>query len=179
MCSCVSGMSSLCFQCTQQHFLLLIPNFYPSCSACSVGCVTCQRGGHLINRRSLPISWICHFAFFSPSFSFSKLLCPYPTVKPWSDTSRSTQLSVALRSGTRRARHLLLSLSFLLPSTEPKKRQCKVLFEYNPVNEDELELKIGDIVDILEEVLQACLLWDGWLSFWFFSPETLKAEVFM
>ena len=54
--------------------------------------------------------------------------------------------------------HLLLSLThFLLLSTEPKKRQCKVLFEYNPINEDELELKVGDIVDILEEVLQTCL----------------------
>lgn len=27
-----------------------------------------------------------------------------------------------------------------------------MLFEYNPVNEDELELKVGDVVDILEEV---------------------------
>ncbi|CAG13005.1 unnamed protein product [Tetraodon nigroviridis] len=41
---------------------------------------------------------------------------------------------------------------------KPKKRQCKVLFEYNPLNEDELELKIGDIVDILEEVEE------GWWS---------------
>ncbi|TNM94600.1 hypothetical protein fugu_017359 [Takifugu bimaculatus] len=43
-------------------------------------------------------------------------------------------------------------------SKKPKKRQCKVLFEYNPVNEDELELKVGDIVDILEEVEE------GWWS---------------
>lgn len=60
---------------------------------------------------------------------------------------------------------MLLAIHSLLPSTEPKKRQCKALFEYNPVNEDELELKVGDIVDILEEVLQTCLLWVGWLSF--------------
>lgn len=36
--------------------------------------------------------------------------------------------------------------------SEPKKRQCKVLFEYVPQNEDELELKVGDIIDITEEV---------------------------
>lgn len=59
-------------------------------------------------------------------------------------------------------------LDFLLPSAEPKRRQCKVLFEYSPVNEDELELKVGEIVDILEEVLQTCLLWDVWLLFWHF-----------
>uniref|UniRef100_A0A8C2FG65 Osteoclast-stimulating factor 1 n=1 Tax=Cyprinus carpio TaxID=7962 RepID=A0A8C2FG65_CYPCA len=42
--------------------------------------------------------------------------------------------------------------------TETKKRQCKVLFEYVPQNEDELELKVGDIIDITEEVE------DGWWS---------------
>lgn len=41
---------------------------------------------------------------------------------------------------------------FSLTSTEPKRRQCKVLFEYQPQNEDELELKVGDVVDINEEV---------------------------
>lgn len=74
------------------------------------------------------------------------------------------QRGIALITDTWRAQCLLLALNSLLPSTEPKKRQCKVLFEYNPVNEDELELKVGDIVDILEEVLQTCLLWVGWLS---------------
>lgn len=33
-----------------------------------------------------------------------------------------------------------------------KKRQCKVLFEYIPQNEDELELKVGDVIDIIDEV---------------------------
>lgn len=89
----------VCFKWTQQHFLLLIPNFCLSCSACSLGCVTCEPGGHLISRRSLPTSWIFHFACFFFCF-FSKLLCLYSTVKPCSDTSRSTQLSVVLRSGT-------------------------------------------------------------------------------
>ncbi|XP_051581293.1 CD2-associated protein isoform X3 [Myxocyprinus asiaticus] len=41
---------------------------------------------------------------------------------------------------------------------KPKKRQCKVLFEYVPQNEDELELKLGDIIDIIEEVEE------GWWS---------------
>ncbi|KAM3931418.1 CD2-associated protein isoform 2-T2 [Leptodactylus fuscus] len=39
-----------------------------------------------------------------------------------------------------------------------KKRQCKVLFEYIPQNEDELELRVGDILDITEEVEE------GWWS---------------
>ncbi|XP_041716418.1 CD2-associated protein isoform X1 [Coregonus clupeaformis] len=39
-----------------------------------------------------------------------------------------------------------------------KKRQCKALFDYMPQNEDELELKIGDTIDINEEVEE------GWWS---------------
>ncbi|XP_053736289.1 CD2-associated protein [Synchiropus splendidus] len=38
------------------------------------------------------------------------------------------------------------------PAKKPKKRQCKVLFYYAPQNEDELELKVGEIVDITHEV---------------------------
>ncbi|XP_056284917.1 CD2-associated protein [Pseudoliparis swirei] len=44
-------------------------------------------------------------------------------------------------------------------SKKPKRRQCKVLFDYQPQNEDELELKIGDIVDIIEEVEEGW--WNG------------------
>ncbi|XP_053458687.1 CD2-associated protein isoform X1 [Nycticebus coucang] len=43
-----------------------------------------------------------------------------------------------------------------------KKRQCKVLFEYMPLNEDELELKVGDIIDINEEVEEGW--WSGILN---------------
>ncbi|XP_062042228.1 CD2-associated protein [Lepus europaeus] len=43
-----------------------------------------------------------------------------------------------------------------------KKRQCKVLFEYIPQNEDELELKVGDIIDINEEVEEGW--WSGTLN---------------
>uniref|UniRef100_A0A3Q2XZV5 Osteoclast-stimulating factor 1 n=1 Tax=Hippocampus comes TaxID=109280 RepID=A0A3Q2XZV5_HIPCM len=43
-------------------------------------------------------------------------------------------------------------------SRKLKKRQCKVLFEYQPQNEDELELKVGDILEITEEVEE------GWWS---------------
>ncbi|XP_069831930.1 CD2-associated protein isoform X2 [Dendropsophus ebraccatus] len=39
-----------------------------------------------------------------------------------------------------------------------KKRQCKVVFEYIPQNEDELELKLGEVLDITEEVEE------GWWS---------------
>ncbi|XP_036104464.1 CD2-associated protein isoform X4 [Molossus molossus] len=43
-----------------------------------------------------------------------------------------------------------------------KKRQCKVLFEYIPQNDDELELKVGDIIDINEEVEEGW--WSGTLN---------------
>ncbi|XP_040283247.1 CD2-associated protein isoform X2 [Bufo bufo] len=39
-----------------------------------------------------------------------------------------------------------------------KKRQCKVVFEYIPQNEDELELKLGEVLEITEEVEE------GWWS---------------
>ncbi|KAM7395027.1 hypothetical protein PAMA_006666 [Pampus argenteus] len=45
------------------------------------------------------------------------------------------------------------------PAKKPKKRQCKVLFDYQPQNEDELELKVGDIIDITEEVEEGW--WNG------------------
>ncbi|KAL7887936.1 hypothetical protein AOLI_G00029100 [Acnodon oligacanthus] len=41
---------------------------------------------------------------------------------------------------------------------KPKKRQCKVIFDYVPQNEDELELKVGEIIEITEEVEE------GWWS---------------
>uniref|UniRef100_A0A3P9B075 Osteoclast-stimulating factor 1 n=1 Tax=Maylandia zebra TaxID=106582 RepID=A0A3P9B075_9CICH len=47
-------------------------------------------------------------------------------------------------------------------SKKPKKRQCKVLFEYQPQNEDELELKVGNIVEITEEVEEGW--WSGTLN---------------
>ncbi|NWI92658.1 CD2AP protein, partial [Pitta sordida] len=43
-----------------------------------------------------------------------------------------------------------------------KKRQCKVLFEYIPQNEDELELKLGDVIDINDEVEEGW--WNGTLN---------------
>ncbi|KAJ7344119.1 hypothetical protein JRQ81_000069 [Phrynocephalus forsythii] len=43
-----------------------------------------------------------------------------------------------------------------------KKRQCKVMFEYIPQNEDELELKLGDVIDINEEVEEGW--WSGTLN---------------
>lgn len=45
------------------------------------------------------------------------------------------------------------------PAKKPKKRQCKVLFDYQPQNEDELELKVGEIIDIIEEVEEGW--WNG------------------
>uniref|UniRef100_A0A8I6GF65 CD2-associated protein n=1 Tax=Rattus norvegicus TaxID=10116 RepID=A0A8I6GF65_RAT len=45
---------------------------------------------------------------------------------------------------------------------ETKKRQCKVLFEYSPQNEDELELTVGDVIDVIEEVEEGW--WSGTLN---------------
>ncbi|XP_043918674.1 CD2-associated protein isoform X2 [Protopterus annectens] len=43
-----------------------------------------------------------------------------------------------------------------------KKRQCRVLFEYIPQNEDELELKVGDVLEVNEEVEEGW--WSGTLN---------------
>uniref|UniRef100_A0A8B9RHG1 Osteoclast-stimulating factor 1 n=1 Tax=Astyanax mexicanus TaxID=7994 RepID=A0A8B9RHG1_ASTMX len=43
-----------------------------------------------------------------------------------------------------------------------RKRRCKAAFSYIPQNEDELELKIGDVIDILGEVEEGW--WEGSLS---------------
>ncbi|XP_076771350.1 CD2-associated protein isoform X2 [Arvicanthis niloticus] len=43
-----------------------------------------------------------------------------------------------------------------------KKRQCKVLFDYSPQNEDELELTVGDVIDFIEEVEEGW--WSGTLN---------------
>ncbi|XP_047429216.1 CD2-associated protein isoform X2 [Mugil cephalus] len=47
-------------------------------------------------------------------------------------------------------------------SKKPKRRQCKVVFDYQPQNEDELELKTGEIIDITEEVEEGW--WSGSLN---------------
>nr|2KRN_A Chain A, CD2-associated protein [Mus musculus] len=41
-------------------------------------------------------------------------------------------------------------------------RQCKVLFDYSPQNEDELELIVGDVIDVIEEVEEGW--WSGTLN---------------
>lgn len=43
-----------------------------------------------------------------------------------------------------------------------RKRRCKASFSYIPQNEDELELKIGDVIDILGEVEEGW--WEGFLN---------------
>ncbi|XP_073796907.1 SH3 domain-containing kinase-binding protein 1 isoform X4 [Danio rerio] len=40
-----------------------------------------------------------------------------------------------------------------------RKRRCKAAFSYTPQNEDELELKIGDVIDVLGEVEEGW--WEG------------------
>jgi hypothetical protein len=41
-------------------------------------------------------------------------------------------------------------------------RRCKVLFSYQPVNEDELTLEVEDVIDILAEVEEGW--WKGRLG---------------
>ncbi|XP_016385536.1 SH3 domain-containing kinase-binding protein 1-like isoform X1 [Sinocyclocheilus rhinocerous] len=43
-----------------------------------------------------------------------------------------------------------------------RKRRCKAAFSYTPQNEDELELKIGDVIEVLGEVEEGW--WEGTLS---------------
>ncbi|CAK6968589.1 SH3 domain-containing kinase-binding protein 1 [Scomber scombrus] len=43
-----------------------------------------------------------------------------------------------------------------------RKRRCKAAFSYVPQHEDELELKIGDIIDIVSEVEEGW--WEGYLN---------------
>ncbi|KAM9436604.1 SH3 domain-containing kinase-binding protein 1 isoform 2-T2 [Clarias gariepinus] len=43
-----------------------------------------------------------------------------------------------------------------------RKRRCKAAFSYIPQNEDELELKIGDVIEILGEVEEGW--WEGYLN---------------
>uniref|UniRef100_A0AAR2JPG0 Osteoclast-stimulating factor 1 n=1 Tax=Pygocentrus nattereri TaxID=42514 RepID=A0AAR2JPG0_PYGNA len=43
-----------------------------------------------------------------------------------------------------------------------RKRRCKAAFSYVPQNEDELELKIGDVIDVLGEVEEGW--WEGSLN---------------
>ncbi|XP_030627326.1 CD2-associated protein isoform X2 [Chanos chanos] len=45
---------------------------------------------------------------------------------------------------------------------KPRKRHCKALFEYVPQNEDELELKTGDIIEVTGEVEEGW--WSGLLN---------------
>ncbi|XP_026093694.1 SH3 domain-containing kinase-binding protein 1-like isoform X2 [Carassius auratus] len=43
-----------------------------------------------------------------------------------------------------------------------RKRRCKAAFSYAPQNEDELELKIGDVIEVLGEVEEGW--WEGFLN---------------
>lgn len=44
------------------------------------------------------------------------------------------------------------------------REQCKVIFSYKPANEDELELKEGDIISILSKELPDKGWWKGELK---------------
>lgn len=49
--------------------------------------------------------------------------------------------------------YLVISFfSFCPPGEQIRKRRCKAEFSYVPQHEDELELKIGDVIEIIAEV---------------------------
>lgn len=49
--------------------------------------------------------------------------------------------------------HFMISLFPLFPPGErSRRRRCQVAFSYMPQNEDELELKVGDIIEVVGEV---------------------------
>lgn len=46
-----------------------------------------------------------------------------------------------------------LLLASLFPVTKmPQIRKCEVTFSYTPVNQDELQLNVGEIIEIIREV---------------------------
>lgn len=49
----------------------------------------------------------------------------------------------------------------LFPSFPPgernRRRRCQVAFSYMPQNEDELELKVGDIIEVVGEVSRSLM----------------------
>ncbi|XP_042570400.1 SH3 domain-containing kinase-binding protein 1-like isoform X2 [Cyprinus carpio] len=53
-------------------------------------------------------------------------------------------------------------VGFQRKSEAIRKRRCKAAFSYAPQNEDELELKIGDVIEILGEVEEGW--WEGFLN---------------
>lgn len=50
-----------------------------------------------------------------------------------------------------------------VPSLPPKRQKelCQVEFAYNPLNEDELELNVGDIITIVSKEAQDVGWWKG------------------
>lgn len=46
-----------------------------------------------------------------------------------------------------------------------RKRRCKAAFSYVPQHEDELELKIGDVIEIIAEVRLITFYWTHYVDF--------------
>ncbi|CAG05454.1 unnamed protein product, partial [Tetraodon nigroviridis] len=55
-----------------------------------------------------------------------------------------------------------LALALWAPGEQIRKRRCKAAFSYLPQHEDELELKAGDVIEILAEVEEGW--WEGLLN---------------
>lgn len=53
---------------------------------------------------------------------------------------------------------LLLFVFFFSAKKMKQTRKCEVAFAYSPMNEDELELVVGDIIEIIREVELLSLL---------------------
>lgn len=46
----------------------------------------------------------------------------------------------------------LLAASVFVVKKMPPTRKCEVTYTYNPVNQDELQLNVGEIIEIIREV---------------------------
>lgn len=58
-------------------------------------------------------------------------------------------------AGEKKINHEKNELCYFLllpPGEQIRKRRCKAEFSYVPQHEDELELKIGDVIEIIAEV---------------------------
>lgn len=127
-------------------------------SACSAGCVCCRPRDHFANKQShSSMQW--RFGFFLIFPCWIATLISFLLLPLWNQSVHlwAVPMHIALKQNRRNrethSRDSWLNLCFSIRlRTEPKKRQCKVLFDYQPVNDDELELKVGDIIDITEEV---------------------------
>ncbi|XP_045911247.1 SH3 domain-containing kinase-binding protein 1 [Micropterus dolomieu] len=81
------------------------------------------------------------------------------------ETKRDGGQTATIRSDLSNGRASPVSDSSVRPARKGeqiRKRRCKAAFSYVPQHEDELELKIGDVIEIISEVEEGW--WEGFLN---------------